>query len=127
MTRTFFVGAPRPALVEMHEIVRAAQSAGTNAVRAGIEAAEVDRVCRAVFDSHGMGEWFVHGTGHGVGLEIHEAPLLAAGVADQLMPDEVVTVEPGLYREGLGGVRIEDLVVVTREGARNLTDAPKDP
>jgi Xaa-Pro aminopeptidase len=127
MTRSFFVGEVDARLVEMYDAVIESQRTGVEAVRAGATAHEVDRACREVFVARGVSEFYVHGTGHGVGLEIHEHPILSPGVDVELLVDEVVTVEPGLYREGLGGVRIEDLVVVSREGATSLTHAPKDP
>jgi Xaa-Pro aminopeptidase len=87
---------------------------------------DIDRACRAVFEGADCADLFVHGTGHGVGLDIHEEPFLGASGDAELVAGDVVTVEPGLYRVGTGGIRIEDLVVVTPEGHRNLTTHPKD-
>lgn len=126
MTRTVGVGAVDPLLVRWWEIVSEAQAAGVDAVRPGATGDDVDRAVRDVLRRHGVEEWFVHGTGHGVGLAIHEAPWLRRGSTDVLEPGMVVTVEPGLYRKDFGGVRIEDLLVVTGTASRHLTRAPKD-
>lgn len=126
-TRTFAVGAPDPQLAEVYEVVRTAQAAGAAAVRAGVSAGEVDASAREVIDAAGFGERFVHGTGHGVGLVVHEAPAVARGSAATLSAGNVLTVEPGIYLPGRGGVRIEDTLVVTADGpAQPLTDAPRE-
>lgn len=126
MTRTLGVGGIDPILASWWGIVAEAQEAGVAAVRPGATGDEVDRAVRRVLERHGVEEWFVHGTGHGVGLAIHEGPWLRRGSRDVLEEGMVVTVEPGLYRKGLGGVRIEDLLVVTRTASRHLTRSPKD-
>jgi Xaa-Pro aminopeptidase len=126
MTRTFFVGEPTAEQLEMYEVVLAAQRAGVAAVDAGISSAELDAVCRDVIDAAGYGDWFTHGTGHGVGLLIHEDPFINRTGDLRLQVGDVVTVEPGVYREGFGGIRVEDLVVVTESGCRVLTASPKD-
>jgi Xaa-Pro aminopeptidase len=126
MTRTVSVGDPGPDATRVYEVVLESQRAGRSAVRAGAAAAAVDRACRDVIAAAGWGDAFTHGTGHGVGLEIHEAPRVAASARDTLARDYVVTVEPGVYLSGLGGVRIEDTVVVTDNGTDVLTDSPKD-
>ena len=126
MTRTFFVGEPTSQQLELYEIVLAAQCAGVAAVEAGISTAELDGVCRDAIATTGYGEWFSHGTGHGVGLLIHEDPFINHTGDLKLQVGDVVTVEPGVYREGFGGIRVEDLVVVTNDGCRVLTASPKD-
>ncbi|MGH9128397.1 MAG: M24 family metallopeptidase [Acidimicrobiales bacterium] len=126
MTRTFCIGPPRSSvLAAVVEVVAAAQAAGVAAVAPGVEAVAVDRACRDVVASAGWSEAFMHGTGHGVGLEIHEPPSVGATSTDKLEESSVVTVEPGVYLPGVGGARIEDTVVVTAGGARALTCAPK--
>jgi Xaa-Pro aminopeptidase len=126
MTRTVSVGDPGPDARRIFDVVRESQWAGRDAVRSGVECAVVDRACRDVIDAAGWGDAFVHSTGHGVGLEIHEAPRVAASARDTLEPGSVVTVEPGVYLPGIGGVRIEDTVVVTPDGSDPLTEFPKD-
>jgi Xaa-Pro aminopeptidase len=100
----------------VYEVVRDAQQLGRDAVSAGADCARVDKACRDVIDAAGWGDAFVHGTGHGVGLEIHEAPSLGRKQDDPLPAGAVVTVEPGIYLAGIGGVRIEDMVEVTGDG-----------
>ena len=125
MTRTLAVGEPSIEQQRMLDVVGAAQAAGVEAVGPDVAAAEVDRVCRDVIGEAGWGEAFLHSTGHGVGLEIHEAPRVASTSEATLVPGNVVTVEPGVYLPGRGGVRIEDTLVVTPTGRRPLTNAPK--
>ncbi len=126
MTRTFFVGEATSLQQELYEIVLNAQCAGVAAVEAGISSAELDAVCRNAIAEAGYGEWFSHGTGHGVGLLIHEDPFINRTGDLKLQVGDVVTVEPGVYREGFGGIRVEDLVVVTENGCRVLTASQKD-
>jgi Xaa-Pro aminopeptidase len=127
MTRTLCAGEPGDdTLAAIVKVVQEAQSEGVKAVRAGVEAKAIDAVCREVIAAAGWGEAFVHSTGHGVGLDIHEYPLLGTTSAASLNAGFVVTVEPGIYLANHGGVRIEDTVVVTAEGCRPLTHAPKE-
>ncbi|MGH9063084.1 MAG: M24 family metallopeptidase [Acidimicrobiales bacterium] len=127
MTRTLCIGEPGSAVLgAVVEVVAASQAAGIGAVKAGVEAAEVDRACREVIASAGWADVFVHGTGHGVGLDVHEAPAVGVTSTDTLEGSSVVTVEPGVYLPGHGGARIEDTVVVTAEGCRALTRAGKE-
>jgi Xaa-Pro aminopeptidase len=125
MTRTFAVGSPDETACTIHELVTRAQAAGVAAVRPGVEVAAVDRACRDLITDEGFGPEFGHGTGHGVGLDIHELPAVRAGNTAILQPGQVITVEPGIYLPGVGGVRVEDMVVVTDDGCRALTRSPK--
>ena len=126
MTRSYLVGEPTALQRELYEVVLAAQVAGVAAVRAGLATTALDAVCRTSISDAGYGDWFTHGTGHGVGLVIHEDPFVGRAGAAELQVGDVVTVEPGVYREGFGGIRVEDLVVVTSDGCRVLTRTPKE-
>ena len=125
MTRTFAIGTPREDVCRIRDIVMEAQGAGVAAVRPGIEAKEIDRVCRSIITDAGYGDAFSHGTGHGVGLDIHELPAVHARSTAILQAGHVITVEPGIYVPALGGCRVEDSVVVTETGCRPLTNFPK--
>ena len=125
-TRTFAVGEPGEEAQAVYETVRAAQAAALDAVAAGVGGEELDRVAREVVAAAGHGDRFGHGLGHGVGLEVHEAPRVSPRSDDELASGEVVTIEPGLYLPGKLGVRIEDLVVVGEGGCRNLSGLPKE-
>jgi Xaa-Pro aminopeptidase len=127
MTRTVAVGEPSPTQARMLEVVAESQRAGVAAVAPGVACADVDRTCRDVIAGAGWADAFIHGTGHGVGLEIHEEPRVGATATGTLQAGHVVTVEPGVYLPEHGGVRIEDTVVVTSTGCRVLTAAPKTP
>ena len=127
MTRTVVVGDPTATQRRMLAVVTEAQAAGVAAVADGVAAVDVDRACREVIAAAGWGEAFLHGTGHGVGLDIHEDPRVApSATATTLHAGHVVTVEPGVYLPDHGGVRIEDTLVVTATGNRPLTAAPKE-
>ena len=140
MTRTVSKGVPSPELVKMYEVVMRAQDAGIKALRPGVTGREVhelveDIIFAAGYDTLREGQkhrpddpvtrGFIHGTGHGVGLEIHEAPSVGRGGTVPLLVGDVVTVEPGLYDPDIGGVRLEDMLVITTDGSRNLTRAPR--
>ena len=127
MTRTFCIGGPPTGeLATIFEVVAESQRAGAGSVAPGVSAGAVDEACRQVIAASGWAERFEHGTGHGVGLDIHEGPSVGPGSTAILGPGTVVTVEPGIYLPGTGGVRIEDTLVVTENGSRPLTQFPKD-
>jgi len=140
MTRTVSKGVPAPEIVKMYEVVMQAQDAGIKALRPGITGREVhelveDIIFAAGYDTLRAGQkhepkdpvtrGFIHGTGHGVGLEIHEAPNVGRSGTSPLAVGDVVTVEPGVYDPDIGGVRLEDMLVITADGSRNLTRAPR--
>jgi Xaa-Pro dipeptidase len=126
ITRTFAIGTLEPDLARIYEVVQAANAAGRVAARPGVRAEEVDRAARAVVEEAGYGEYFIHRTGHGLGLEVHEPPYIVAGNERLLEPGMTFTVEPGIYLPGRGGVRIEDDVLVTPGGAESLTTFPRE-
>lgn len=126
MTRTVRVGSLSREIAFLLAAVTAAQSAALAHVRAGASTVEIDDAARQVFREVNADDLFVHGLGHGVGLAIHEEPFLSRRPGTTLREGEVVTIEPGLYRVGVGGVRIEDLVVVTKDGYQSLTNTRKD-
>jgi Xaa-Pro aminopeptidase len=123
MTRTVFFGQPTSRERFTYDAVREAQQAAVAAVRPGASCGDIDEAARSVLRNAGLAEYFSHSTGHGVGLEIHEAPRIAADQKQSLVPGMVVTIEPGAYIAGQFGVRIEDMVAVTREGGEILTPA----
>jgi Xaa-Pro aminopeptidase len=125
-TRTVWVGPVPEAARRAYEAVREAQQAAVDVVRPGITVGEVDEVARKVLRKAGLGRYFTHSTGHGVGLEIHEAPRVATGQKEVLKPGMVITIEPGVYFPGKWGVRIEDMVTVTAGGRDQLTPTSKD-
>jgi Xaa-Pro aminopeptidase len=126
MTRTFAVGSFSRQMREIYEIVLEAQTAAIDAIRPGVGGKEVDAVARKIIGDAGYGNYFGHGLGHGIGLDVHEAPSLSRRSSDTLEPGMVVTVEPGIYLPDVGGVRIEDDVLVTESGRRVLSNYPKD-
>lgn len=121
ITRTYFHGRPSEEFKKVYAIVAAAQKAGLAKVRAGVKAREVDAACRTCISDAGYGQYFIHGTGHGIGLEIHEFPRLNTTFNAVLRSGMAVTVEPGIYLHGKFGVRIEDSVLVTKTGCEILT------
>jgi Xaa-Pro aminopeptidase len=127
MTRSFVLGAPSQKQAELLEGVKAAQQAGVDAVGVGVPTSSIDSACRTHLAAIGLGKWFTHGTGHGVGLDIHEAPSVSAKGTATLAAGHVITVEPGAYIPDFGGVRWEDTVVVTTSGAEPLTRSVKQP
>ena len=130
LTRTVSVGAPTPDALRLHAAVRDAQRAAIEAVKPGVPATSVDRAARGLLESRGLGEAFGHGTGHGLGLDIHEEPRVGPprshSASVQLEPGMVFTIEPGAYLPGMGGVRIEDDVLVTGDGCEVLTSVPRE-
>jgi len=125
-TRTVWVGAAPEEERHAYDSVKEAQQAAIGAVRPGVSAGEVDAAARKVLRKAGLGRYFTHSTGHGVGLEIHEAPRVAAGQKEVLKPGMVITIEPGVYFPGKWGVRIEDMVAVKEGGCEVLTPTSKD-
>jgi Xaa-Pro aminopeptidase len=126
LTRTIWIGEPEPKLIEVYQLVQQAQVAALAGIKAGETGKQADAYCRDIFARAGMAEYYIHSTGHGLGLRVHEAPSASMHADAILQPGEVVTVEPGLYIPGWGGVRIEDVVLITADGNRNLTGAPKN-
>ncbi len=126
LTRTVYLGRAPMHIRQWYGAVRQAQQAAVAAVRPGVQAAAVDRAARQVLHRHGLAKLFVHSTGHGIGLEIHEEPRLGRGQRTLLRAGMVVTVEPGIYEPQTGGIRIEDDVLVTERGAELLTAAPRE-
>jgi Xaa-Pro aminopeptidase len=126
MTRTVHVGRASQRVRGWYRAVQEAQEAGVAAVRAGVTCGEVDAAVREVLKKHGLEKWFVHSTGHGLGLEVHEAPRVARGQGIRLEPGNVITIEPGVYVEGVGGIRIEDDVAVRAGGNEVLTRVKRD-
>lgn len=126
ITRTFVLGAPTAEMERIHDAVLAANQSGRLTVRPDLPAQEVDRAARRSITLAGYGEYFIHRTGHGLGLETHEPPYLVEGNLEMLDAGMTVTVEPGIYLPGLGGVRIEDDVLVTADGRETLTTLPRE-
>ncbi|MET9387543.1 aminopeptidase P family protein [Streptomyces sp. NPDC002928] len=125
-TRTVHVGEPTDEERAVHDIVRAAQEAGFRAVRPGVACQEVDRAARKVIEDAGYGPYFIHRTGHGIGVTTHEPPYMIEGEQQPLVPGMCFSIEPGIYLPGRFGVRIEDIVAVTQEGGRRLNDTTRE-
>ncbi|WP_128374761.1 aminopeptidase P family protein [Streptomyces cavernae] len=125
-SRTVHVGEPTAEEQRVHDVVRAAQQAACAAVRPGIACQDVDRVAREYITDAGYGEYFIHRTGHGIGVTTHEPPYMVDGEDRTLVPGMCFSVEPGIYLPGRFGVRIEDIVTVTEEGMRSLNDTPRE-
>jgi Xaa-Pro aminopeptidase len=127
MTRTVWLeGEPDEEMARVHRAVLESQEAGIEAVAPGVTCGDVDEAVREVLRGYGYEKQFIHSTGHGVGLEIHEPPWVRAGNDDELAIGDVITIEPGVYLPGIGGVRIEDMALVTADGPRVLTESPKE-
>ena len=126
MTRTFALGDPGEKLKEVYEIVREAHARVNSAVKAGMTGAEVDAIARDYITEKGYGEAFGHSTGHGIGLEVHEGPSISFKNDKKLVPGNAITNEPGIYLPGIGGVRIEDDLLITEDGNKNLMSLPTD-
>lgn len=126
MTRTVAIGYATDEMKKIYDIVLEAQLAGLEMVKAGVKCFDVDKASRDVIEEAGYGEFYIHGTGHGVGTEVHEPPTLNARSSEVLKENQAVTVEPGIYLPDKFGVRIEDLVIVTEFGYANLTHSPKE-
>jgi len=125
LTRTFAIGTPEPEYARIVEVVREANTAARETARPGITAEQVDQVARKIIDAAGYGEFFIHRTGHGLGMETHEPPYIRSGNALVLEPGMTFTIEPGIYLPGRNGVRIEDDMVITDSGAESLSDLPR--
>ncbi|MFF4590803.1 M24 family metallopeptidase [Streptomyces sp. NPDC001388] len=125
-SRTVHVGEPTEEERRVHDLVREAQEAGFRAVRPGVACQEVDRAARAVIADAGYGEYFIHRTGHGIGVTTHEPPYMIEGEEQPLVPGMCFSVEPGVYLPGRFGVRIEDIVTVTEDGGRRLNDTTRE-
>ena len=126
MTRMLHVGAAAPKVKRMYRAVLEAQLAAIDAVRPGVRTAAIDRAARDVLKGYGLDQAFTHSTGHGLGLEIHEPPRLGRKDKLRLKAGMAITIEPGVYVEGFGGIRIEDTVVVTQTGVEILTPTSKE-
>ena len=126
ITRTIAIGQPDSQLVEIYNIIKKAQEKGIMAIKPGIKTTEIDKICRDYIKAKGYGKYFIHSTGHGLGANVHEFPRVSPYCNVKLKPGMVITVEPGIYIPGLGGVRIEDDILVTDTGYQQLTSSKKN-
>jgi Xaa-Pro aminopeptidase len=126
LTRTVFLGRASQKVRRLYRAVLEAQEAAKKAIRPGVTAGAIDKAARSTLKQHGLDQYFTHSTGHGLGIEVHEMPRIGRGEKFIIQKGMVLTVEPGVYLEGLGGIRIEDDVVVTENGAMELTTAPRE-
>ncbi|MDK2563225.1 aminopeptidase P family protein [Romboutsia sedimentorum] len=126
ITRTICMGIGNEELNEIYNIVKCANEEAIKLLKPGMTTGEVDKIARDIIEKEGYGDYFGHNLGHGVGIMVHEYPILAPGGKDLLLEGMVVTIEPGIYIPGLGGVRIEDDVLITKEGCKRLTNSTKD-
>ena len=125
-TRTYSIGEPDPEVARRYAVLQRAQQAAVEAVRPGMTAEQVDAVARDVLAAEGLAEAFVHRTGHGIGLSVHEEPYIVAGNDLRLAPGMTFSIEPGVYLAGRHGARIEDIVVCTVDGVERLNTLPTD-
>jgi Xaa-Pro aminopeptidase len=125
LTRTFFLGRLNKRLQKIYKIVLAAQEKQIRLVKADARVADIDQKGRAFLKKHRLAKYFTHSTGHGVGLKIHQRPRISEKSKEVLKAGQVITIEPGVYLKGLGGVRIEDMLIVTKNGYINLSKSPK--
>ena len=126
ITRTFAIGEPDPKMRDIYNIVLNSQIKAINEIKAGMTVAEADALSRDYIESHGYGDAFGHSLGHGIGFDIHEGPLLSKNAIGIIQVNNCVTIEPGIYVDGLGGVRIEDDILITENGCEVFTKCTKD-
>jgi Xaa-Pro aminopeptidase len=126
ITRTVAVGEPSEKMKEIYKVTLAAQEMALEKIKPGMTGIEADAIARDYITSKGYGDAFGHSTGHGIGLEVHEGPALSFRSETVLVPNMIVTVEPGIYLPGIGGVRIEDDIIITKDGNVRLTHSPKE-
>jgi len=118
LTRVFFIGKINTLIKRIYEIVRASGAAAIETIKPGVAISSIDKAARQFISKKGCGRYFIHSLGHGVGLEVHEAPFISDKVEQVLMPGQVFTIEPGIYLPGKFGIRIEDTVLITKKDAR---------
>ena len=126
MTRTLLIGKPKQIQIEIYKIVLEANEAAIDAIKPGVELKAIDKIARDIIKKAGYEKHFGHGLGHGIGLDVHEQPSLSFKSTGVLEPGHIVTVEPGIYLRGIGGVRIEDDILVTETGKKDFSRLPKD-